>query len=149
MSTPVQSEHAHAAVLRTLYADLTRVGEFAAPDVVYHLAHRDLGPTQTGAGAAATGGPPGRLHGRQAAIDCETALHQATGGTLTAAIDAITANDFFGTVIGTFHAQVNGERLTFPFCGLWRFHEGRIVEHWQNAHNPALVHERLTASTVC
>jgi hypothetical protein len=33
--------HRNADTLRALYADLTRIGEFAAEDITYHLAARD------------------------------------------------------------------------------------------------------------
>ncbi|MEU4955706.1 nuclear transport factor 2 family protein [Streptomyces lavendulae] len=119
-------------MLRALYADLTQIGQYTSDDVVYHLAHRDLGLDL-----------PGKLYGKQAVIDCELALHRATGGTLTACIDAVTANDHFAAVTGTFHAEFAARPLAFPFCGVWRFRDGQIVEHWQNAYDPAALHQLL------
>ncbi|MEV6576380.1 nuclear transport factor 2 family protein [Streptomyces sp. NPDC051577] len=120
--------------MRTLYEDLTRIGDYIADDVVYHLAHRGLGL-----------GLPARVHGRQAVIDSEQALCRLTDGTLRASIDAIAANDFFAAVTGTFHADVGDEAIVFPFCGLWRFRDGLIVEHWQNAYDPAILHRQLAS----
>ncbi|UUN25265.1 nuclear transport factor 2 family protein [Streptomyces sp. FIT100] len=128
--------HLHEALLRTLYTDLLRIGDHAADDVVYHLAHRDLGLDL-----------PARIQGRAAVTECERALHHATGGTLTAAIDAIAANDFFAAVTGIFSATIGGGAVTFPFCGLWRFRDGLIVEHWQNAYEPAALHARLSSAS--
>jgi ketosteroid isomerase-like protein len=120
------AEHPNVQLLRTLYDDLTRIAEYAADDnITYHLADRDLP------------GSPGTLTGRAALAANERAFVEATGATLAPAIEHITANDYFGTVTGTFHATVDGEPWTMAFCGLWRFRNGRITDHWQNAYQPA------------
>jgi predicted SnoaL-like aldol condensation-catalyzing enzyme len=45
----------------------------------------------------------------------------------------IVANDYFGAVLGRLAANRQGHRFEAEFCGLWRFQDGLIVEHWENA----------------
>ncbi|EGH15683.1 hypothetical protein PSYMP_29424, partial [Pseudomonas amygdali pv. morsprunorum str. M302280] len=26
-------------------------------------------------------------------------------------------------------------KIIMPFCGLWRFRDGKIVEHWENVYD--------------
>ncbi|KAK7966329.1 uncharacterized protein PG986_000606 [Apiospora aurea] len=117
-------------MLRWLYADLTRISQVAAPDIVLHRV-----------------GDHGRpLRGAAAAQAHEDGLVAAAGGTLAMDVDRVSTNAHFGTVLGTLRAQARGQSqpipdLAVPFCGVWRFDErGRLAEHWENVSvDPAKV----------
>jgi hypothetical protein len=113
--------HPNAATLATIYADLTRLADYADDDIVLHQAER------------AVGDPP--CMGKQAAIAKEHALLRATGGTLVMDVHHIAANDYFGAVLGILRTP----RIAMPFCGLWRFRNGRVIEHWENAYDPSVL----------
>lgn len=134
---PVYLSHPNTERLRALYADLTRVGDYAAEDIVYHPAERD---TPQGASD---------IHGREAVVAKEQALFKATGGTLFADIEAVIANDQFGVVMGVFRIGSERDDKGMPFCGLWRFNKnGLVTDHWQNAYHPsaaAALYEALEA----
>ncbi|KAK4116938.1 hypothetical protein N656DRAFT_840689 [Canariomyces notabilis] len=147
--------------LRYLYADVRRISEIAAPELVLHPADRDL-----------TSPPRAPLRGVAACQVHEEALVAATGETLVMDVESITvgADGVFGCVLGVLragetkgeHGQMDGDGdgeenkvgsvkkrsrgvLAVPFCGLWRFdQEGRAVEHWENAADPAAVAKWLT-----
>ncbi|KAK3314411.1 hypothetical protein B0H66DRAFT_568410 [Apodospora peruviana] len=112
-----------AAVLRYLYADLSRISQVSSDNIKLHPADRDLlSPSK----------PP--LKGLPAVQKHEDALIAATGGTLIMDVESITANADFGTVLGTLRATKEGQQdLAIPFCGVWRFEGGKAVEHWENA----------------
>ncbi|MFC1415561.1 nuclear transport factor 2 family protein [Streptacidiphilus cavernicola] len=131
----MDSAHPNAALLRTLYADLTRIAEYAADDIVYHPAERDT----------PEGAPD--LHGKAAVTAKEQALARATEGTLRADIESVVANDHFGAVLGVFHARPGDQVIAMPFCGLWRFRDGRVTDHWQNAYDPSAMVRALTRAT--
>ena len=113
------AEHPHTEILRTIYRDLKRIGDFAADDIVLHRADR-------------TAEDPLVRRGIRAVRAHEQALLRMTEYTLVMDVEHIVANDHFGTVLGVLRAQRPRE-LSVPFCGLWRFVDGRIVEHWENA----------------
>lgn len=116
-------EHPNASVLRAIYADLTRISDYVADDVVLHAAERDLPgavPVYTGA---------------EAVLGKEVDLVRRTAGTLVMDVDFVSANEHFGAVSGYLRACLDGEDTAMPFCGLWRFRDGRIVEHWENAYS--------------
>jgi hypothetical protein len=128
-----QGVHPNVGVLQAVYDDLTRIGEFSADDVVLHRADREESRAETG----------GVVVGRKAVTDWEIGLIGLTGGTLVMDVEDITANDFFGTVTGIIRARPGGRDVAMPFCGLWRFRDGQIVEHWENAYNPSALGELL------
>lgn len=120
----VAPSHANTELLRKLYTDFSQIGRYVTDDVRLHPAGRTPGT------------PP--LVGREAFLGREQALADATRGTLDMDVELVYANDFYGVVLGTLRATVDGE-IAMPFCGLWRFSGGLIVEHWQNAYDaPAL-----------
>ncbi len=51
-------------------------------------------------------------------------------------VEHIVANDSFGTVLGTLRGRFGETYFAQPFCGLWRFRDGRITEHWENIYDP-------------
>ncbi|MGH3855664.1 MAG: nuclear transport factor 2 family protein [Pseudonocardiaceae bacterium] len=112
--------HRNAEILRAIYTDLTRIGEYASDDIVLHAAERDL--------------VDGRYVGKQAVVAKERELLRLTGNTLVMDVEHIIANDYFGAVIGVLRAHGEDVILAVPFCGLWRFRDGLIVEHWENAY---------------
>jgi hypothetical protein len=129
-------EHPNVAVLRVIYADLTRISEYVDEDVVLHAAERDIPgavPIYTGA---------------RAVLEKEIDLVRKTGGTLVMDVGFIAANDYFGAVYGYLRASLDGESIAMPFCGLWRFRDGRIVEHWENAYAAAEFAEFLSRHLV-
>jgi ketosteroid isomerase-like protein len=125
-------EHPNVAVLRAIYTDLTRIAEYVDDDVVLHAAEQDI---------------PGAVpicRGTQAVLDKEIDLIRTTAGTLVMNVDFIAANDYFGAVSGYLRASLDGDSIAMPFCGLWRFRDGRIIEHWENAYSAAEFAEFLS-----
>lgn len=119
----VHSSHPNVEVLRQIYADLTRIGEFCADDVVLHSAERGLPGAQA-------------LYVGRAAVEAkEQELIHASDGTLVMSVQGIQANDHFGAVLGELQVDRSGVSMRMPFCGLWKFRDGRIVEHWENAYD--------------
>jgi len=124
----------NVALLNYLYKDLSHISEVSSDDIVLHPADRDLVS------------PPRRpVEGLNAVLSHEMALITATGGTLVMDVQDITANDHFGTVLGTLRAKKEGrDNLAIPFCGVWRFRDGQAVEHWENAADPKALERWLT-----
>jgi ketosteroid isomerase-like protein len=122
----VSTAHPNVETLRTVYADLTCLGEYVSDDVVLHDAARG-------------GANDGRHVGRQAVMAKEYQLIRLTGNTLVMDVQDIIANDHFGAVIGVLRASDNGDTVAMPFCGLWRFRDGLIVEHWENAYDASVL----------
>jgi len=117
--------HPNVQKLRAIYADLTRIGEFAASDMVLHTAAREFCSDPAAR----------RVVGKEACVAHERELIRQTGNTLVMDVQHIAANDHFGAVLGVLRARHGGATLAMPFCGLWRFREGLIVEHWENAYD--------------
>lgn len=111
--------HPNSAILEDLYTDLAAIGRYAADSIVLHPAD----------GSAL-------VKGKTAVEHHEADLIRATGNTLVIAVEHIIANDYFGSVHGVLRARVGGTDIAMPFCGLWRFASGVIVEHWENAYRP-------------
>ncbi|MGA5285406.1 nuclear transport factor 2 family protein [Streptomyces griseoincarnatus] len=132
-SSPSPSVHPNVRILGTVYADLLRLEEFAAPDIVLHPADRSIG------GAL-------RCQGKDAVLAHERDLIRATGGTLVMETEHIVANDHFGAVLGTLRA-CRPRTFAMPFCGLWRFADGLIVEHWENPHAPDALRQLLAPAS--
>ncbi|MCO5987971.1 nuclear transport factor 2 family protein [Actinoallomurus spadix] len=116
----IDTPHPNAETLRLLYKDFSLLEKYATEDVKLHPADR------------APGYSP--VQGKQAVLRHERALLDATRGTLLMDVEAIHANESFGAVLGTLRASVDGE-VAMPFCGLWRFSDGLITEHWENAYD--------------
>ena len=112
-------EHPHVAILREVYADLTRIAEYSDEAVVLHQANH--------------GAPD--VVGRANVLAQEEALIRMTDRTLLMDVESIIANDHFGAVLGKLRAEKARGSIAMPFCGLWRFKNGRIVEHWENAYD--------------
>lgn len=117
--------HPHCAMLRAVYADVTRLLDHAAENVVLHPATRAVDPRVPD------------VVGKGAVRAWQRDLLRATGGTLVLDAQQISANDYFGTVLGTLTARFGDREMGQPFCGLWRFQDGRITEHWENVYDPA------------
>ncbi len=123
-----RTPHPHVEMLRAIYADLSLLTKFASEDIVLHAA----GPR--GIMAAGSGGPlTGDYIGKRAVLAREMELFRRSGGSLAMTPDNIVANDYFGAVLGCLTSTRHGRRFEGEFCGLWRFHDGHIVEHWENA----------------
>ncbi|WP_199550044.1 nuclear transport factor 2 family protein [Streptomyces sp. N35] len=118
---PSQTTHPHTKILRAIYADLPTLVEHAAGDIVLHRADRSAED-------------PHVCRGIQAVLAHEQALLRLTHNTLVMDVQHITANDYFGAVLGILRAT-HPQEIAMPFCGLWRFEDGLIVEHWENAYN--------------
>jgi hypothetical protein len=124
------SAHPNASTLRAVYSDLARMGEYVADHIVLHKALRD---TDAGNGVCV---------GREAVVAHELALIDMTGGTIMMDVQHIVANDYFGAVLGILRSAK--QAIAMPFCGLWRFEDGRIVEHWENAYDAGALEAALT-----
>lgn len=111
--------HPNAETLRAIYADFGLLEKFASDDIVLHAAgSRDI--------------MTGDYVGKQAVLAKEIELFVRSGGTLGIVVDHIVANDHFGVMIGRFTANRNGKPFDGEVCGLWRFQDGLVVEHWEN-----------------
>lgn len=132
MSTPAPTAatHPNVEILRYIYADLTRLEDYASDDMVLHAAERTAAD--------------GDYVGKQAAVAKEHELIRLTGGTLVMDVEHIVANDHFGAVLGILRARRDGRALAVPFCGLWRFRDGLAVEHWENAYDVPALHRFFT-----
>lgn len=116
--------HPNVEILRAVYENLTRIGDYLDEHVVLHPATRAVDPDA------------GVVRGAAAVQRWEADLVNSTGGTLVMDVQHITANDHFGTVLGTLRAIFGDQEFVEAFCGLWRFQHGRIVEHWENIYDP-------------
>src|SRR4051794_10400366 len=105
--------HPYTDILRTIYEDLTRMKDYVRDDVLLHRADRTIED-------------PHPCVGKAAVMAHEHALLDAAGGTLVMEVQHIVANDHFGAVLGVLRISHPREAAT-PFCGLWRFEDGRIV----------------------
>lgn len=119
----MSKEHRNVATLRILYQDLTQIDEFADPAIVLHKADRGAG------------GGLSMAIGKRAARNYALELVERTSQTLHMDVHDIVANDHFGAVLGTLHAACEDRVIGMPFCGLWRFSEGKVVEHWENLYD--------------
>jgi hypothetical protein len=126
-----QREHPHVAILRAVYADLTSISDHSDDEVVLHPANRKLPD----------------VIGKENVRTHETDLIQLTARSLLMDVESIIANDFFGAVLGKLRAEKTRGSIAMPFCGLWRFREGRIVEHWENAYDASEFGRFLAASS--
>ncbi|MFJ4144978.1 nuclear transport factor 2 family protein [Pseudomonas sp. NPDC089734] len=107
--------------LRAIYKDLTRIAEFADDDIVLHKADQSASPLT--------------VIGKQAVYRHEVNLIALTHASLCMDVQEVIANDYFGAVLGTLRAGTADKRIGMPFCGLWRFREGKVIEHWENAYD--------------
>ncbi|MDF2642241.1 MAG: hypothetical protein K0R45_1513 [Pseudomonas sp.] len=114
--------HRNVETLRILYEDLTRIDEFADPAIVLHKADRGAGGLSMAIGKRAV---------RNHELELVERAHQ----TLQMEVQEIVANDHFGTVLGTLYASCEGRTIGMPFCGLWRFQDGKVVEHWEHTYD--------------
>lgn len=117
--------HPNIDTLRAIYADLRRIDQYCDDNVVLHTADR-----------GASGGPA-QVVGKAAVLAKELDLIRLSGDTLAMEVHNIIANDYFGAVMGVLRTQRAHQSIGMPFCGLWRFRDGRIVEHWENAYSAA------------
>ncbi|KAM7190448.1 hypothetical protein V8F20_009731 [Naviculisporaceae sp. PSN 640] len=125
------------SLLQRLYQDLSRISECVPTNIILHPADRDLfNPSRQ------------PIRGVEAVQAHEDSLIAATEGTLVMDIQNITVNEHFGTVLGVLRASKTGrevEDLAIPFCGVWRFQDGKPVEHWENAADPRALERWLAA----
>ncbi|MBC3957316.1 nuclear transport factor 2 family protein [Pseudomonas triticifolii] len=115
--------HPNVETLRAVYKDLARIAEFADNDIVLHKADR-----------GARGGLS-MIIGRRSVHNHELDLIEHTRQTLSMEVHEIVADDYFGAVIGCMRATCDRQKIAMPFCGLWRFRDGKIVEHWENFYD--------------
>lgn len=123
--------HPNVDILRLLYKDFSRLDEYAAEEVVLHAADRRPGDSP--------------VTGKRAVLAHEQALLDLTGGTMIMEVESIYANDSFGAVFATLRSSGPAE-IAMPICGLWRFADGLIVEHWENAYDAAALAQALTGA---
>lgn len=115
--------HSNREILHAVYKDLTRIIEFADPDIVLYKADQGAG-----------GGLSIDI-GKDAVLSHEINLLRRTRQTLYMDVHEIVANDYFGSAVGDMRASYQGRKIIMPFCGLWRFRDGRIVEYWENVYD--------------
>lgn len=102
--------------------------QVASADIILHPANRSLAPSIQ------------PIRGIEAVQAYEEGLLAATMGTLEMKVESIAANTYFGAVLGTLRAGREGDQgqaIAMPFCGLFKFEDGKVVEHWENAADPA------------
>jgi ketosteroid isomerase-like protein len=111
--------HPNAEKLAAVYADFGLLAEHASDDIVLHA-------------AGSRGILTGDYFGMDAVLAKEMELFRRSGETLVMTPQHIVADDHFGVVMGQITANRNGRPFEGHFCGLWRFEQGRIVEHWEH-----------------
>lgn len=119
--------HPNIDTLRAIYADLRCIDRYAADDIVLHTADR-----------GASGGPA-QVRGKTAVKAKELDLIRLSGDTLAMDVHSVVANDYFGAVLGVLRARRGERTVGMPFCGLWRFRDGLVVEHWENAYDASVL----------
>ena len=115
--------HPNIEILRALYADLSSIDKYADDNIILHTAAREIPGHTT------------RIIGKKAVLEKELELIRLSNDTLLMDVQDIIANDHFGAVLGVLRICIKGKECEMPFCGLWRFSNGRIVEHWENAYD--------------
>lgn len=166
---PSQANH---ALLKQLYQDLTRISEFPiSRDIILHPADRDLStpPRQPLRGVEAVQAHEDALvtaTGGTLVMDvsCISATeHFGTVlGILRASSSSPSSSSSRGLITGGGGGGDGGgsagdgnrkdtttqkeKDLAVPFCGVWRFQGGKLVEHWENAADPAELGRWLAAS---
>ncbi len=129
-----KTAHPNVAILKSLYKDLTTIAAYTTEDVILHPWLRAADPSASD------------VVGRKAVVAWEEAFVTAAKGTLQMEVEHIVANDNFATVLGTVRARFGETDSAQAFCGLWRFQDGRITEHWENIYDPQLM-MKLAATT--
>jgi ketosteroid isomerase-like protein len=119
--------HPNVKILRAIYKDLSCIDKYVDDDVVLHTADREIP------------GHVAKIIGKNAVLAKELELIEMTQKTLVMDVQSIIANDHFGAVLGVLRMFIKGNHHEMPFCGLWRFRNGRIVEHWENAYDPTVL----------
>jgi predicted SnoaL-like aldol condensation-catalyzing enzyme len=117
--------HPNIATLRSIYEDLRCIKRHAHEDMVLHTAQRHDEPDS------------GCIYGRAAVVEKMEALIRGSGDTLKMHVESIIANDYFGAVLGSIRVRRGDNEIGMPFCGLWRFGDGCILEHWENSYDIA------------
>jgi hypothetical protein len=116
---PDRTSHPNVEMLREIYADFGLLAKFASDDIVLHA-------------SGSRGIMTGDYVGKQAVLAKEMELYRRSGGSLVLTADDVVANDYFGVVLGRLVANRDGHPFEGEICGLWRFENGFIVEHWEN-----------------
>lgn len=119
--------HPNVKILNAIYKDLSCIDKYVDEDVVLHTADREIPGHVT------------KIIGKNAVLAKELELIELTQKTLVMDVESIIVDDHFGAVLGVLRMFVKGNHHEMPFCGLWRFRDGRIVEHWENAYDPTLL----------
>ena len=123
----MNATHPNVSVLRAIYQDLRRIADYSDETVVLHPAERSHSESAL------------PVVGKRAVLAKELDLIRVTDESLVMEVTDIVANESFGAVLGTLRAAKHGRTLAMPFCGLWRFRDGLIVEHWENAYDASVM----------
>ncbi|KAK4041735.1 hypothetical protein C8A01DRAFT_34226 [Parachaetomium inaequale] len=152
------------ARLEYLYHDVTRLSQIAAPTLILHRADRNLTspprPPVVGIKAAqqyeedfvaATGGTL-VMDVESMTVDCDgvfgcvMGVLRAGGGSSSSSSSSSLVGGQGVSVGGKGQGKEDSQEgnskgrgeIEMRFCGVWRFdEEGRAVEHWENAADPA------------
>ena len=116
-------DHRNVALLRQAYQDLDFLKSCLDDEIVLHPAGRSLGAQ--------------RLVGTAAVMEYLYATFDLPDVAVSMDVAQVIADDTFGAATGVLRATRDDATITMPFCGVWRFAAGRIVEHWENAYEPA------------
>jgi ketosteroid isomerase-like protein len=113
--------HANERLLRDEYdaraaRDDASLADAFTHDVVWHV---------PGKSAIA-----GDYHGKEAVMEYVRRRRQLAGGTFDISVQDVLANDEHGFVIASGSVTRKGKTWEWRAHGLYRFHEGRIVECW-------------------
>ncbi|WP_460072996.1 nuclear transport factor 2 family protein [Streptomyces sp. YKOK-I1] len=126
-----ENDHPNVSTLRTIYGSLSSsVAEFVADDVVLHIPVRDPDGNRI------------QIRGKEKVLEYEAASIKIAADILDISVEHIYANDFFGVAFGK---MMIGDDLATPFCGLWRFADGKITEHWENPYDADALMARLSS----
>lgn len=112
------TEHPNAALLRRAYTDFDYMFENCSEDIVVH-------PQGT------TGMGKGDVVGKANFIRRAEEMKRLSGDSLSEPVELVIANDHFGASFARFQVQRGSDELDVPICGIWRFSDGLLVEHWE------------------
>lgn len=129
------ADHPNARLLKRLYeGDRAALYDAMAPDYVAHVPGNSM--------------VAGDYHGVHGHIDHIERFMTLTGGTMRKQLPGVfLADDHWGLVPSRLLAQRGAATLDLQGFGLWRFEDGRVVEHWGLVSDQAAFDSFFAADT--
>lgn len=64
-------------------------------------------------------------------------MQELSGNTMRLEPQSFLADEKWGMVVSRITAERNGRQLDMPGFGLWRFQDGKLIDHWESVSNQA------------